>query len=285
MCAANNFHTSIIIPTRNHGQMLTRLINGLIKTAESFNQPLELIVVDNNSDERDTLDYLASMQLEPPTCFANIQVLHYPDKFNFSAINNLAASKSRAQFLCFLNNDIEVIDSSWLQALHQPMTYDKTGCVGAMLYYPDNTIQHAGVYLDKDNIAGHLYKNLPRGASGNKDFLISEQSVSAVTAACLLVSRSIFNEVSGFNESLKVAFNDVDFCLRIQQAGYKNVWTPHSQLYHHESKSRGLNHQRTWLQKINHKKEVNLMKYLWGEQLANEPHYAAHVASLRSESD
>lgn len=282
---AANIHTSIIIPTRNHAAMLQRLLVGLNETAQNFSGDLELIIVDNQSDESSALELLSALSKQSSEPFANVQVIPYPKKFNYSAINNLAASKSNAEFLCFLNNDIEIIDTDWLDALARPMQDNNTGCVGAMLYYPDNTIQHAGVYLDKKNIAGHLYKNLTKGSVGLDDFLLSEQSVSAVTAACLLVRRSIFEQVHGFNESLAVAFNDVDFCLRVSSAGYTNVWTPHAQLYHHESKSRGLKHQRTWLQKRRHKKEVKLMQGLWQEQLAHEPHYQAHVAKSLNSAD
>ena len=279
MGALNKPHISIIIPTRDHAFMLQRLIKGLSHTAESFAGELELIVVDNRSNEADALAYLELLKQQDVAPFAAIRVIRYPHKFNYSAINNHAAALSTADYLCFLNNDIETINPDWLEALLQPMSSTSTGCVGAMLYYPDDTIQHAGVYLDKSNIAGHLYKNLPRGSSGTNDFLLREQIVSAVTAACLLVRRDVFEEVGGFNTAFAVAFNDVDFCLRVQQAGYTNVWTPHAELYHHESKSRGQKHQRTWLQKRRHKKEVKMMKHLWAEQLDNEPRYPVHVST------
>ncbi len=284
MCADSTIHTSIIIPTRNHTQMLARLIQGLYETADSFNANLELIIVDNNSDEQEALTYLDSLASSQPAPFANIRLIRFPHKFNYSAINNLAARHSQAEYLCFLNNDMEIIHVDWLNALHKPMAMNNTGCVGAMLYYPDNTIQHAGVYLDEKNVAGHLYKNEQRGATGHTNFLLSDQTVSAVTAACLLVRRDVFEQVNGFDEAFSVAFNDVDLCLRVQQAGYRNVWTPHAQLYHHESKSRGLKHQRSWLQKRHHKKEVSRMKRLWQSQLASEPHYDLHVVDDKSDS-
>jgi len=230
---------------------------------------MELLIVDNNSHEPALSRFLEKLASGSPAPFAAITVLQYPHKFNFSAINNLAARHSQGEFLCFMNNDVEIIHEDWLAAMHEPMHRNTTGCVGAMLYYPDDTIQHAGVFLDSNNIAGHLYKNSPRGASGDNDFLLSEQTVNAVTAACLLVRKKVFDEVDGFSESLAVAFNDVDFCLKVQQAGYENIWTPHAELYHHESKSRGLSHERSFLQKLNHKKEVRYMKRTWRAQLAN----------------
>jgi len=272
-----NLHTSIVIPVHNQAQMLKTLIKGLNDTAKYFSGQLELIIVDNQSDEPELLGFLQELSLQDASPFAQIQIIRFPYKFNFSAINNVAATHSNASFLCFLNNDIEIIHKEWLSALCEPMRHETTGCVGAMLYYPDNTIQHAGVYLDANNIAGHLYKNTIRGSSGHQDFLLSEQQVSAVTAACLLVRRSIFDEVDGFNEQLAVAFNDVDFCLKVQQAGYRNIWTPHAQLYHHESKSRGQSHQRSFLQKLKHRQEVHLMTQRWQMQLNSEPHWNTHV--------
>lgn len=261
-------HTSIIIPTRNHAAMLIRLIDGLRATAAAFDGMLELIIVDNNSDEPELAHFLHELTIHQANdAFSSIQALPYRQKFNYSAINNLAVSKSVGTNLCFLNNDIEVINPTWLASLCTPLERANTGCVGAMLYYPDDTIQHAGVYLDAKNIAGHLYKNKERGSSGNDNYLLEEQEVSAVTAACMAVSRQVFDEVNGFNESLSVAFNDVDFCLKVQQAGYNNIWTPAAELYHHESKSRGLSHQRNLMQKLNHKKEVFLMKRKWHREL------------------
>ncbi len=272
-----HIHTSIVIPAHNHCGMLRTLIDGLKDTANYFAGKLELILVDNQSDEAELLDYLEALDTQPATPFDKITIIRYPHKFNFSAINNTAAKHSQATFLCFLNNDIEIIHKEWLTALCKHMQYASTGCVGAMLYYPDNTIQHAGVYLDANNIAGHLYKNSPRGATGHQNFLLSDQQVSAVTAACLLVRRSVFDEVGGYNERFAVAFNDVDLCLKVQQAGYTNIWTPHAELYHHESKSRGQSHQRNFFNKLKHRKEVRLMKQQWHETLANEPHWKAHV--------
>jgi len=274
MSAVSQIHTSIIIPTRNHATMLTRLVDGLRDTAAEFNEKIELIIVDNNSDQPELLSFLKNLtNNQARDSFASIQVLSYHKKFNYSAINNLAATKSTGKNLCFLNNDIEIIKPTWLTALSTPLTRDNTGCVGAMLYYPDDTIQHAGVYLDAKNIAGHLYKNEKRGSNGSDNYLLDEQVVSAVTAACMLISKKLFNEVNGFNESLSVAFNDVDLCLKVRQAGYDNIWTPAAELYHHESKSRRLSHQRSTVQKLNHKKEVFLMKRLWQRELNADKHH------------
>lgn len=274
MSAATQIHTSIIVPTHNQATMLIRLVDGLEKTALRFGKPLELIIVDNNSDEPELLRFLDDLkQRGPSTAFSAVQVLAYPRKFNYSAINNMAVTKSQGKHLCFLNNDIEIIDANWLSELHKPLAHANTGCVGAMLYYPDDTIQHAGVFLDAANIAGHLYKHEPRGSTGQNNFMLKDQVVSAVTAACMLVSRKAFDHVHGFDEALTVAFNDVDFCLKLNRAGFKNIWTPNAELYHHESKSRGLSHQRSFLQRLNHKKEVFLMKRRWRCELKREQHH------------
>lgn len=282
MPAPVNVHTSIIIPTRNECAMLQQLVEGLIVTACVFSYPLELIVVDNNSDEPDSLEYLQSLENIQASPFASVKVLRYRRKFNFSAINNVAAKHSAGEFLCLLNNDVEIINSSWLTELGKPMSQSNTGCVGAMLYYPDDTIQHAGVYLDPRKVAGHLHKHLPRGESDENNFIASEQVVSAVTAACMLIRKSVYDEVGGFNESLSVAFNDVDLCLKVQKAGYQNIWTPHAQLYHHESKSRGRSDQRNMLAKLNHKKEVFFMKRRWRTMLSQEPHSNGHETTKKS---
>lgn len=266
-------HTSIIVPTFNEHDMLTRLIAGLCNTVADFEHPVELIVVDNNSKEKAAVDYLKQLpSLLENARFSNVQVLSYPHPFNYSTINNLAARNAAGDFLCFLNNDIEVFDTNWLKALHKPMQNLKTGCVGAMLYYPDYTIQHAGVFLDADKVAGHLYKDQPRGAKGVNNFLCNDQVVSAVTAACMLVRQSVFKEVGGFEEDLVVAYNDVDLCLKVQSAGYTNIWTPHAELIHHESKTRGQKHQRSWLQRKRLKSEVRYMQNKWAMTLAQDHH-------------
>jgi len=270
-------HTSIIVPTFNGHEMLTRLIDGLRNTLVEFEHPVELIIIDNNSKDKASIDYLSELPgLSETSDFVKVQVLKYPQPFNYSKINNLAAKNASGEFLCFLNNDIEVFDTSWLHALLAPMQNHSTGCVGAMLYYPDFTIQHAGVFLDADKVAGHLYKDQPRGATGVNNFLTSSQQVSAVTAACMLIRQSVFKEVSGFEEDLAVAYNDVDLCLKVQSAGYTNIWTPHAELIHHESKTRGQKHQRSWLQRKRLKSEVRYMQNKWGMTLAQDNH-AQHL--------
>jgi GT2 family glycosyltransferase len=268
-----NIHTSIIVPTYNEHAMLARLIEGLRNTVTHVDYPVELIVVDNNSKDKASIEYLHTLPSQLSDAgFAHVQVLSYPHPFNYSKINNLAAKHASGEFLCFLNNDIEVFDTNWLTALHEPMQHPTAGCVGAMLYYPDFTIQHAGVFLDADKVAGHLYKDQPRGSQGINNFLTSTQSVSAVTAACMLIRQSVFKEVRGFEEDLAVAYNDVDLCLKVLSAGYTNIWTPHAELIHHESKTRGQKHQRSWLQRKRLKSEVRYMQNKWGMTLAQNHH-------------
>lgn len=274
MLAKTPIHTSIIIPTRNQTAMLIRLIDGLKATAEAFTDHLEVVIVNNQSDEPELSEFLAALERDADTSgFARVTVLPFDKKFNYSAINNLAVSHSCGKYLCFLNNDIEVIDRNWLAALHEPLSESDTGCVGAMLYYPDDTVQHAGVYLDAKDIAGHLYKYQSRQAKDQSSYLKTNQQVSAVTAACMLMPRRVFDAVGGFDEALSVAFNDVDLCLRVKNAGYNIIWTPSAELYHHESKSRGQSSQRSWWQKVNHKKEVLFMKKRWGNELSADPHH------------
>jgi len=268
MQAAMNIHTTIVVPTYNQYRLLSRIVDGLNDTAEIYPHPLELIVVDNNSDDADTIWYLKALADAPAAShFASISVLPFPGKFNYSAINNFAVSKARGEYICLINNDVEVINTDWLEALHKPLQQERTGCVGAMLYYPDDTIQHAGIYLDPKIIAGHLYKDQVRGSRGQDNFLTSDQVVPAVTAAVLLVRKAVYDAVGGFDEAFAVAFNDVDLCLRIRAAGYNNIWTPLAELYHHESKSRGTSKQRSFRDRLRHKREVKLMKKRWRDEL------------------
>jgi len=273
-------HTTLIIPTYNQVELLSRLIDGLNATAEQFHAPLELIVVDNNSDNSEALTYLDNLKNPVYTGhFETVSVIRYPHPFNYAAINNLAVANSQGEYVCFINNDIEVIETSWLMAMHKPLKKPETGCVGAMLYYPDNTIQHAGVYLDPTDVAGHLYKQAPRGSEGKDRYLLSEQPVPAVTAACLLMKQELFWKVNGFNEAFEVAFNDVDLCLKVSQAGFQNIWTPHAELYHHESKSRHTGKKRNWRSRLRHRREVRLMKKLWQSELASDTLRLHHATS------
>ncbi|MFT3988302.1 glycosyltransferase family 2 protein [Aestuariivirga sp.] len=219
---------SIIIPTKNGYDILKACIDSI---REKTTYPkYEIIVVDNNSDDPVALSYFRELEQS-----GTARVLPYPHPFNYSAINNFAVKSAKGTYLALVNNDITVISPDWLTEMVSLAARPDTGCVGAKLYYPNNTIQHAGVIVGLGGVAGHSHKYFDRKAKGYFGRLRMVHNVTAVTAACLVVKKKIFNEVGGLDEeNLKVAFNDVDFCMKVHRAGYYNVWTPFAELYHHE---------------------------------------------------
>jgi GT2 family glycosyltransferase len=235
---------------------------------------VELVVVDNQSSEPRALAYLAELGSRE-----RVRVLRYDAPFNYSAINNWAIGQCDGELVGLVNNDIEVISPGWLREMASQALRDEVGAVGAMLYYPNDTIQHAGVVLGVHGVAGHIYAGMPRGYHGHGARAWVAQELSAVTGACLLVRRKVFEEVGGLDERLHVAFNDIDFCLRLREHGYRNVWTPFAELYHHESASRGS--EDTDEKKARFAQEVQFMKDRWGEVLPHDPAYNPNL-SLQS---
>jgi GT2 family glycosyltransferase len=253
---------SIIIPTRNGLALLQRCLDGLFDHTDYPNK--EIIVVDNGSDDPATLDFLAEL-----AGMGQIRLLKYGAPFNFSAINNMAVSHAAGSLICLLNNDVEPIRPDWLREMASHAVRREIGAVGAMLYYPDDTIQHAGVVLN-GVVAGHLYAGFPRGYAGEACRAKLVQNLSAVTAACLLVRREVWDEAGGMDEAnLAVAFNDVDFCLKVRQCGYRNLWTPFAELYHHESASRGREDTPEKMARV--KGEIACMQQRWGGVLSSDP--------------
>ncbi|MDR0350055.1 MAG: glycosyltransferase family 2 protein, partial [Coriobacteriales bacterium] len=227
---------SIIIPNMDHREDLELCIRSIISKTDYENY--ELLVVENNSTEEETFAFYEELGslARPPS----IRVLSYEGSFNFSAINNWAARQARGEVLLFLNNDTEVISPAWLREMLMFAQRDDVAAVGARLLYPDETVQHAGVILGIGGAAGHAHKNFRRDEGGYVSRLQLAQNVSAVTGACLMLRANAFWEVGGFDEGFVVAFNDIDLCMRLRQKGYLTVYTPFAELYHHESKSRGL---------------------------------------------
>ncbi len=266
---------SIMIPTRNGRDILKQCIDSIHQLTDY--PGYEIIVVDNNSDEPASLAYFEEIAKK-----GLARVIAYPHPFNFSAINNFAARHASGSILLLLNNDIEVISKDWLREMVSLALVPGTGCVGAMLYYPNEAIQHAGIVLGIGGVAGHSHKFFGRGHSGYFGRLKLPQNVSAVTGACLMVAKTIYEEVGGFDEeNLKIAFNDVDFCLRVQAAGYRNAWTPYAELYHHESLSRGT--ENTPEKKARFSGEVRYMKARWGDALHQDPYYSPHLTLQRED--
>ncbi len=224
---------SLIMPTYNGYEITKQAIESIINKTTYKNY--EIILVDNNSDDEQALNYFLDIEKHK-----QVTLLRYPHPFNFSAINNFAVSKAGGEIIGLVNNDIEVINKEWLTEMVSHAVRPDIGCVGAKLYYPDDTVQHGGVIMGLCGLAGHSHKHFRRSSPGYFARLIVAQNLSAVTAACLLVKRCIYEEVDGLNEKhLTIAFNDVDLCLKVQKAGYRNLWTPYAELYHHESISRG----------------------------------------------
>lgn len=223
---------SIIVPTRNHVDLLRTCLQGVAATDYP---DIEVIVVDNDSDDRETLAYLEALDL------AHGRVLRHSGTFNFSAINNRAAKTARGRLLCLLNNDIEMVEPQWLATMAVQALRADVGAVGARLLYPDGRIQHAGVVIGIGNAAGHAHRFLRPDEEGYFRRHALPQFTTAVTAACLVVQRERFLAVGGFDErNFAVAFNDVDLCLRLNQRGWQSLYEPRATLIHHESVSRGL---------------------------------------------
>ena len=222
---------SIIIPTRNRLDLLRTCLEGVAATAYS---DIEVIVVDNDSDDPATLAYLAEQER------AGVQVLRHTGPFNYSAINNRAVAQARGQLLCLLNNDIEVLSPDWLAIMATQALRDDVGAVGAQLLYPDGRIQHAGVVIGVGNAAGHAHRFVQPQAEGYFRRHALPQFTAAVTGACLVVAKERFVAVGGLDErNFAVAFNDVDLCLRLNQRGWQSLYEPRAVLIHHESVSRG----------------------------------------------
>lgn len=223
---------SIIIPNYDHWMVLKRCIDSILNLSTYKN--IEIIIIENNSKQKDTFEYYNT--LRNIKC---IKIIEWKGEFNYSAINNYGVTFALGEYILLLNNDVEVITSEWIEEMLMYAQRKDVGAVGAMLYYPNNKIQHAGVVLGMGGVAGHFQKNYKRGSIGYARRLITVQNYSCVTAACLMVSKNKYNEVGGLEESFKVTFNDIDFCMKLRKAGYLNIWTPFAELYHYESKSRG----------------------------------------------
>ncbi len=260
---------SLIIPTRNGLHLIRQCIDSIL--AKTDYPHYEIIVVDNGSDDPATLAYFDAIAADP-----RIRILRDDRPFNYSALNNAAVEIARGELVGLINNDIEVITPEWLSEMVGLALQPGIGAVGAKLLYPDDTLQHGGVVLGVGGVAGHANKHAPQPCYGyfSRTCLISDYS--AVTAACLIIRKSIYEQVHGLDEdNLTVAFNDVDFCLRVLEAGYRNVWTPYAELYHHESATRG--YEDNPVKQARFLSEINYMKKRWGALLFNDPAYSPNL--------
>lgn len=261
---------SLIIPTRNAVHLVRQCIQSI--EARTRYPNYEILLVDNGSDDPEALAYFKSLQDADP----RVRVLRDDSPFNYAALNNAAVEQARGELVALVNNDIEIITPEWLDELVGIALQPGVGAVGARLWYPDKTLQHGGVILGIGGVAGHAHKHLPEGGKGYFMRAVMAQSLSAVTAACLVIRKSIYQQVGGLDaKNLKVAFNDVDFCLRVREAGWRNVWTPHAELFHHESATRGDDIAPE--KQARFAAEVNYMLRRWGPQLREDPAYSPNL--------
>lgn len=257
---------SIIVPTRDQPRLLQRCVTSI--EAKTSYHPYEIVIIDNNSVDPETINYLDALSDKH-------RVLRYPQPFNFSAINNFGADQAQGEQLLFLNDDTQVIDGEWLTALVEHVQRPDVGAVGAKLLYPDNCIQHAGVTVGIFGGAGHAFRKLPNNRTAYFDLADLTRNCSAVTAACMIVPRKVFNQVGGFDEELKVVYNDVDLCLRIRQKNYLILYTPFAVLYHFESATRG---------RLRPTKEEELFCRRWGNAIrGGDPYYNPSLTLTRED--
>jgi O-antigen biosynthesis protein len=267
---------SIIIPTRDQLPLLKACVDGILLLTTGCR--FEVIIVDNGSADPAALDWLARI----PQLDSRVRVLRYDRPFNYSAINNFAVAHCKGDVLAFVNNDIEVLTPGWLEELCSLALRPDVGCVGAKLLYADHTVQHAGVIIGVGGVAGHASHKSRHDAPGYFGRLQLRQEYSAVTAACLVMRREVFVEVDGFDEqALPVAFNDVDLCLKLRSRGYRLVWTPFAQLFHHESASRGSD--ETPKKRARFLREMKHMMRKWGTVTAMDPAYNINLSLERAD--
>ncbi|MCX7123510.1 MAG: glycosyltransferase family 2 protein [Gammaproteobacteria bacterium] len=259
---------SIIIPTKDGLDMLRPCIESIFATTEYAN--LEVIIVNNNSQKSETLTYFEKIRSE------QIKIVSYPGPFNFSKINNFAVQQAKGEILLFLNNDIEAIEKGWFESMLSMLLQKNVGIVGAKLYYADERVQHAGVVLEFPASALHVYAGLPREQSGYFGKINFAQCCSAVTGACLMMTRSLFEQIGGFDESFPVTWNDADLCTKVRQLGYVIVYDPAAQLYHKESGTRG----RDTTPEKRALNEVATRRFFekWSMVMACDPHYNPNLS-------
>lgn len=258
---------SIIIPTRDRADLLGMCLDSLL--AKTTYTHYEIIIVDNGSVEAATQELFARLPND------RVSIIRDDAPFNYSRLNNLAVRQAKGDVICLMNNDIEILTPDWIKEMLSFAWQPDIGCVGARLWFPDGRLQHAGVMTGLGGVAGHPNKYFPKGYVGYFGRAVITQSMSAVTAACLMIRIEVWEQFQGLDENLAVAFNDVDFCLRVKAAGYRNVWTPAAEMNHHESASRG--NETSPEKQARYAQEIALMKARWGDALANDPAYNSNL--------
>ena len=263
---------SIIMPSACKLNLLKPCMESLFAKTRYPDFEVFLVVSEIRYDDPNQAAYLQSLKSNP-----RIHILPYDDRpFNYSWLNNWAVSQSTGPVLCFMNDDIEVITPDWLEKLVTRLHLEGVGAAGPMLYFPDDRVQHAGVILGVGGVAGHAFLGLKRGSAGYFGRAALEQDLSCVTAACMVVRRADFDSVNGFNEDLSVAFNDVDLCMRLREAGWRIIWTPQVEMYHHESASIGQHNSPE--RKAQFELETGMMRKMWGDRLDRDPFYNPNLS-------
>lgn len=264
---------SILVPTRDAFDLLKRCIESIVDKTTYPNY--EIVVIDNQTADANALEYLAKITSNP-----RVRVLRYDLPFNYSAINNFGVGQARGEVLCLLNNDTEVISPDWIAEMLGHLVQSRVGVVGAKLLYPDGRVQHAGDVVGVGGVANHLHAFIAHDAPGYSSRAVLAQDLSAVTAACMMTWRSLYSELGGLDaENLTVAFNDVDYCLRVRETGFRVVWTSHAELYHHESVSRGIDD--TPAKQARAKAEAKYMRTRWRDVMTRDPFYNPNLSYER----
>ena len=267
---------SILIPNKDHREDLKRCVDSIREKTTYPNY--EILILENNSKEEETFRYYEELKAD-----ARIRVISREGLFNFSAVNNLGEREAKGEQILLLNNDTEVISPNWIQEMLMYAQRQDTGAVGAKLYYPDGTIQHAGIGIGITVAAGHYHKGFPGGSDGYFGRLKYAQDVSAVTAACMMIPRKVYKEMHGLDENFSIVFNDVDLCLRIREAGYLIVWTPWAELTHYESKSRGSDEETREKKKF-FVRETNRFLRKWRRVLEQgDPYYNVNLTRKKED--
>lgn len=261
---------SIIIPNKDEKETLEACLKSIQEKSTYSNY--EILIIENNSQTKEIFQYYKKLEKD-----SRIRLLRWKKEFNYSAINNFGARAAKGDYLLFLNNDITVINPGWIEELLGNCQREEVGIVGAKLYYPDDTIQHAGCVIGMGGIAGHMFVNMKRNRTGYLHKASIQQDMSAVTAACMMMKKEVFQKVGGFKEELAVAFNDVDLCLRTVQAGYLVVYNPNVEMYHMESKTRGAEDSTQKVRRF--QEEIEYMRCHWIDILKNgDPYYNKNLS-------
>lgn len=265
---------TIIIPTKDNVELLRQCVGSIQE--RTAHRAFEILVISNNTERPEALSYL-----EQGAERGDFRYVRKDGPFNYSALNNLAVRHAESPYVLFLNDDTEVIEPDWLTAMLEHAQRPPIGVVGARLLFEDRTVQHAGLIVGCGGVADHAFRGAPEHSPGYFNNLRTVRNCSAVTGACMLVRKDVYEEVGGMDEALACAFNDVDFCLRVRRAGYRNVFTPYAELFHFESKSRGYIDSDEKMRQ--HNEEADYIRRVWGESIFHDPCYNPNLSLVRND--